>query len=66
MTFPSQQKALGHFGCISNEGLFEVLTLEFKAGVLQAISILDDLQQSSRFEFTAIICCKGNGVKCPY
>lgn len=39
---------------LSNEGLFEVLTLEFKAGVLQAISILDDLQQSSRFDFTAI------------
>lgn len=39
---------------LSDEGLFEVLTIEFKAGVLQAISILDDLQQSSRFEFTAI------------
>ena len=36
------------------DGLFEVLTLEFKDGLLQAISILDDLQQNSRFEFTAI------------
>lgn len=39
---------------IGNEGLFEVLSLEFKDGVLQAISILDDLQQNSRFEFSII------------
>ena len=37
-----------------NEGLFEMLSLEFKHGELQAISILDDLQQNSRFEFSAI------------
>lgn len=39
---------------IANDGLFEMLSLEFKGEVLQAISILDDLQQNSRFEFTAI------------
>jgi len=37
-----------------NDGLFEMLSLEFKHGELQAISILDDLQQNSRFEFSAI------------
>ena len=37
-----------------NEGLFEMLSLEFKHEELQAISILDDLQQNSRFEFSAI------------
>ncbi|MBT5292594.1 MAG: hypothetical protein HOL40_02590, partial [Cellvibrionales bacterium] len=39
---------------IANDGLFEMLSLEFKGEVLQAISILDDLQQNSRFEFMAI------------
>ncbi|MDB4456345.1 outer membrane lipoprotein chaperone LolA [bacterium] len=39
---------------IANDGLFEMLSLEFKGEILQAISILDDLQQNSRFEFTAI------------
>lgn len=49
---PSRQ--LFNLKPIANDGLFEMLSLEFKGGVLQAISILDDMQQNSRFEFTGI------------
>lgn len=39
---------------LAEQDLFKVLTLEFSGGILQAIGILDDLEQSSRFEFSEI------------
>lgn len=39
---------------LAEQGLFRVLTLEFSGGILQAIGILDDLEQTSRFEFSEI------------
>lgn len=50
----SSSRQLFNLKPIGNSGLFEALSLEFKGGVLQAISILDDLQQNSRFEFSNI------------
>lgn len=39
---------------LQEDGLFSMLSLEFTDGQLNAIAILDDLQQSSRFEFSDI------------
>ena len=39
---------------LDQDSLFEVLTLEFTNQLLQAIAILDDMEQVSRFEFSEV------------
>lgn len=51
---PRSQKILFTLKPLARDGLFQLLTLEFVDEKLQAIAILDDLEQSSRFEFSAI------------
>ena len=51
---PGSQKILFTLKPLARDGLFQLLTLDFVDEKLQAIAILDDLEQSSRFEFSAI------------
>lgn len=51
---PRSQKILFTLKPLARDGLFQLLTLEFVDEKLQAIAILDDLEQTSRFEFSAI------------